>query len=118
MKKFLKLIIPPILLSLINNIKPSRYGWKGKYKTWVEASKYCTGYSDEIIIKQVRKSMMSVKMGLAVYERDSVLFKEAKIAIEIAPYIAVLLAKELGKDKLWEQQQIKEFNIITHEFYI
>jgi len=78
LKKFLKSIIPPILLSLFNKIKPSRYGWKGEYKTWVEASRQSTGYSEELIIKKVRESAMAVKLGLAAYERDSILFKDAK----------------------------------------
>ena len=78
MKKFLKLILPPILILLFKKIKPSRYGWKGKYKSWLEANEHCTGYSDETIIKKVRESMISVKTGLAVFERDSVLFKESK----------------------------------------
>ena len=62
----------------MRKIKPSRYGWKGKYKTWEDASKLSSGYDDEVIIKKVRESMMAVKMGLAAYERDSVLFKDAK----------------------------------------
>ena len=62
----------------MRKIKPSRYGWKGKYKTWEDASRLSLGYDDKIIINKVRESAMAVKMGLAAYERDSVLFKEAK----------------------------------------
>ena len=47
----------------MRKIKPSRYGWKGKYKTWEDASRLSSGYDNEIIIKKVRESMMAVKMG-------------------------------------------------------
>ena len=46
------------------------------------------------------------------------LFLDAKAAIEVAPLVASMLAKELGKDKLWQQQQIKEFNIIAKHYIL
>ena len=36
-------------MHFLKSIKISGYGWKGKYKTWAEATKHCTGYNDEII---------------------------------------------------------------------
>ena len=77
MKFFLKSIIPPILLTLYRRLKNPGNGWVGKYKTWSEAKKNSTGYDDKIIISKVRESMKAIKLGLAEYERDSVLFYEA-----------------------------------------
>lgn len=55
--------------------RPS-YGWFGDYSTWAEAKKVCTGYDNDTILDSVKASVMKVKNGEAVYERDSVLFDE------------------------------------------
>jgi glycerol-3-phosphate dehydrogenase len=46
------------------------------------------------------------------------LFLDAKSSIEVAPIVASILAKELGKDKLWQQQQIKEFTTIANHYVL
>ena len=50
--------------------------------------------------------------------RVRALFLDAKAAIEVAPLVASMLAKELGKDKLWQQQQIKEFTAIASHYIL
>lgn len=50
--------------------------------------------------------------------RVRALFLDAKAALEIAPLVTSILAKELGKDKLWEQQQIKEFTTIANHYVL
>jgi glycerol-3-phosphate dehydrogenase len=50
--------------------------------------------------------------------RVRALFLDAKSAIEVAPLVASILAKELGKDKLWQQQQIKEFITIANHYVL
>lgn len=68
----LKSIIPPILL---DNIKfRSKYGWFGDYSSWEDAQKDSLGYDSELILEKVKNSLLKVKNGEAVYERDSVLF--------------------------------------------
>ena len=37
------------------------------------------------------------------------LLLDAREAMRIAPEVASIIAKELGRDKAWEQQQVKEF---------
>jgi putative methyltransferase (TIGR04325 family) len=69
MKGFIKLLIRPILLNIIKNIKS---GWKGDYTSWQEAQNDATGYDSNEIIKTVRRSLPQVKNGKAMYERDSV----------------------------------------------
>ncbi len=50
--------------------------------------------------------------------RVRALFLDAKAAIEVAPIVASMLAKELGKDKLWQQQQINEFTTIANHYIL
>jgi glycerol-3-phosphate dehydrogenase len=42
--------------------------------------------------------------------RLRILFLDAKMAIEIAPQVAEIMAEELGKDKVWIDRQIAEFS--------
>ncbi len=48
--------------------------------------------------------------------RLRILFLNARIAIELGPKIAEIMAAELGKDQLWKQEQIKKFNIIARSY--
>jgi len=73
-KRTLKKIIPPIILDLIKPIK--RYGWFGNYENWEEVERLATGYDQDEIVETVRQSLLKVKNGDAVHERDSVLFEE------------------------------------------
>ena len=54
----------------------NKYGWFGEYEYWDDAQKNCTGYDSNEIIDKVIASLLKVKNGEAVYERDSVLFDE------------------------------------------
>jgi putative methyltransferase (TIGR04325 family) len=58
-------------------------GWFGNYSSWEEAEKECKGYDSKEILKKVRESVMKVKNGSAVYERDSVLFDEIQYSPEL-----------------------------------
>lgn len=50
--------------------------------------------------------------------RVRVLFLDAKAAIEIAPMVAQMLAKDLGKDKKWEEDQISNFLEIAKHYVL
>lgn len=76
MKKFIKSLIPPIVFNLLNQYRNRSYGWTGNYTTWKDAQKLSTGYENNEILQKVKKSLLKVKNGEAVYERDSVLFDE------------------------------------------
>ncbi|WP_170227987.1 TIGR04325 family methyltransferase [Vicingus serpentipes] len=52
------------------------HGWFGNYSKWEDAKKKCTGYDDFEILEKVKSSVLKVKNGEAVYERDSVIFDE------------------------------------------
>jgi len=69
-----KKLIPPIILEILK--KPSKYGYFGNYKTWQEALNNSIGYDSTAILEKVKNSLIKVKNGEAVYERDSVLFNK------------------------------------------
>ncbi|MDD3465759.1 MAG: methyltransferase, TIGR04325 family [Campylobacterales bacterium] len=74
MKDILKKFIPPVVFDLVRKIKKSPYGWHGACTSWSEARRISDGYAKSDILEKVKNSLMLVKEGKAVYERDSVLF--------------------------------------------
>lgn len=56
--------------------KTPRSGWMGNYSSWDSALKNCDGYDKLSIVEKIKTSVMKVKNGEAVYERDSVIFNE------------------------------------------
>jgi glycerol-3-phosphate dehydrogenase len=50
--------------------------------------------------------------------RVRTLFLDARATLEIIPIVAKMLAKELNKDSLWEQQQINEFTKIANQYVL
>ena len=48
--------------------------------------------------------------------RTRALFLNARAAITMAPAVARLLARELGRDEAWQQRQIREFDTIAAGF--
>lgn len=46
------------------------------------------------------------------------LFLEAKAALEAAPAVAQLLAAELGRDQVWQTQQVSDFAAIAQHYLI
>ncbi|MEO5911175.1 MAG: TIGR04325 family methyltransferase [Pelobium sp.] len=78
-KNIIKAIVPPILYATIQNFRKfDRTGitWSGDFKTWDDAEAECTGYDTDLILEECKNSMLKIKSGEAVYERDSVLFDE------------------------------------------
>jgi putative methyltransferase (TIGR04325 family) len=59
----------------------SKYGWFGDYKNWDELVSLSGGYQASDILDKTLASLIKIKNGEAVYERDSVLFDE-----KIYPY--------------------------------
>jgi putative methyltransferase (TIGR04325 family) len=74
MRQFIKLLTPPLVLNIYRRIFNYRYGWKGDYETWKDAKDISTGYDADTIVQTVKKSLLKVKKGEEVYERDSVIF--------------------------------------------
>jgi glycerol-3-phosphate dehydrogenase len=59
---------------------------------------------------------MSRTVDDVLARRTRALFLNARAAIAMAPVVARLLARELGRDEAWQQRQISEFNQIAAGF--
>lgn len=69
------------------------------------------------VVWAVRSEMArSVEDVLA--RRVRVLFLDAKLSIEMAPKVAQVLAKELGKDEQWQKQQVESYTALAKGFLI
>lgn len=100
MKKLIKSLIPPIFLDVYRKYKSSKYGWHGSYKSWEEAKDSSSGYDSDEILQKVRSSLLKVKNGEAVYERDSVIFDEVQYSWPLLAGLMFTGAKSGGALKV------------------
>jgi len=96
----LKPFIPPILLNILKRIGVNKYGWKGNYKSWSEVENDSIGYDSDKILQQVKSSLLKVKRGEAVYERDSVIFNEIQYSWQLLAGLMFASAKSGGSIKV------------------
>ena len=96
LKKFIKSFIPPILLNIVRKFRNNKHGWKGNYKTWQNAQDNSSGYDTDNILQTVKTSVLKVKNGEAVYERDSVLFDEIQYSWQLLTGLMFCSAKMGG----------------------
>lgn len=93
-KRVLKRLLKPYL----NSQKPQAENanlWNGDYASWGEAGQNCAGYDAVNILEKVKDSILKVKNGEAVYERDSVLFDKMEYSKElVAAFTSIALEKE------------------------
>jgi putative methyltransferase (TIGR04325 family) len=89
-KSIIKSVLRPVMVSALRpkEIKFNTQGipnllaseitvrWSGDYKSWNEVKEIAEGYDSAHILEKCRTSLLKVKKGEAVYERDSVLFDE------------------------------------------
>jgi putative methyltransferase (TIGR04325 family) len=89
--------LPPVFLRWYRAyVHP--YGYFGSYDSWEAVLQKTTGYDSEVILNKVKKAMLQVKEGRAVYERDSVLFDKTQYSW---PLLAGLLRiAALNKNRL------------------
>ena len=78
------------------NSKP-KYGFLGSYKSWEDAAKASTGYDSEIILEKAKASLLKVKNGEAVHERDTVLFDEVQYSWPLLAGLMWVAAQSEGK---------------------
>ncbi len=64
------------------------------------------------------RNEMSRTLDDALARRTRALLLNAKAAIAIAPRVAGLLAKELGRDEAWQQEQIKAFTALAQQYIL
>ncbi len=109
--------------------------WENEYASYEEAKQFCQGYEAAHILEKVSDSLLKVKNGEAVYERDSVLFDELqhnwaliaileKIAIEKNLRLNVVdFGGSLGSTffyvkKIMPLQILLKWSIIEQQHYV
>ncbi len=100
MKRIIKLLTPPILWNAIKKLKKNKYGWSGDYPTWQDAQKDADGYDSAKILTKVKDSLLKVKSGKAVYERDSLIFDKIEYSWQLLSGLMFAAAKSGGKLKV------------------
>lgn len=71
--------------------------WTGNYATWEEANDLCTGYDNQIILNKCLDSLLKVKNGEAVYERDSYLFDKIQYSWALLAILLKISAENNGR---------------------
>ncbi len=87
LKQFVRLLVPPILLLPFRRLR-SQIAFRGNYASWSDALAAAQGYDADIILRTQLDAARKVRDGLAVYERDSVIFDEIEYSF---PLLAALL---------------------------
>ena len=62
------------------------------------------------------RNEMCVTVEDALARRTRALMLDAKAAMEAAPLVAGMMAKEMGKDEYWIKEQINNFNLIAGNY--
>jgi glycerol-3-phosphate dehydrogenase len=45
-------------------------------------------------------------------------FLDPRLAVAVAPVVAEILARELGRDTMWQQQQVASFTLLAQGFCV
>ncbi len=102
MKRLIKDLIPPFFFRILTSLfLKNKNTFKGSFQSWSEAQHFSSGYDHHLILEKVLNSTLKVKNGLAIYERDSVIFDEIqyswglisslqKVALEHSSKLCVL----------------------------
>jgi len=93
-KSFAKKVLPDNLVRLITGFF---YGWNGDYPSWDEALKRSSGYDAKLILEKVSVSAGKVRDGLAVYERDSVLYDEIEYSYPVLSGLLWIAGQNEGR---------------------
>lgn len=94
--KTFKNYLPPIFLLILHRIKNNKILFKGKFLTWAEAQKKCSGYDSKNILKKVLNATIKVKNGEAAFERDSIIFNEIEYVWPVLAGLMFVAAKNRG----------------------
>lgn len=95
--KFLKGLIPPIIWNLCRYLASGNSGFYGDYDDWQKAKIDSTGYESDVILAKVKASLLKVKNGDAVYERDGVVFDELQYAWPLLASLMFATSKSGGR---------------------
>lgn len=93
-KSIIKNITPPVLLRSMTGLF---YGWSGNFSSWEKAKSKTSGYDRDNILERVKRSLLKVKNGEAVYERDSVIFDKVYYSFPLLSALSMVAMKKNGK---------------------
>jgi len=93
-KQIVKKIVP---ISVLRLIASYRYGFFGPYENWHAVQKKTVGYEHETILAKVESAVTMVKSGMAVYERDSVIFKKPEYSWFMVSALLYIARRECDK---------------------
>ncbi|TDQ09251.1 TIGR04325 family methyltransferase [Pedobacter metabolipauper] len=124
-----------MLKTIFSKRKREQYGWFGDYPSWSKVTSAAGGYDSDIILQKTKDSLLKVKAGEAVYERDSVIFNEKEYPYSLLAYLmlSVTIKKrplhilDFGGSLGSTYYQIKDFltsdkcaswNVVEQEHYV
>ena len=103
-RKAVKLLTPPLFLlpfrqPVASDEAPSGAPplYKGRYPSWEAAAQAATGYDAANILEIQRGAMRKVRDGMAVYERDSVVFDEIEYFFPSLAALALIASRSGNK---------------------
>jgi len=99
-KRLFQKLTPPVIWDLLVSKAKEEEEiqgllWEGPYSSWTDAAREVTGYDQSGILEKCKESLLKVKNGEAVYERDSVIFDEIQYSW---PLLAALQKAALDND--------------------
>ncbi|MBK5196009.1 MAG: glycerol-3-phosphate dehydrogenase/oxidase, partial [Proteiniphilum sp.] len=74
-------------------------------------------YTVAEIVWAVQKEM-ACTIDDVLARRVRALYMDAKVSVEMAPAVASIMAKELKKDKAWEEEQVREYSSLAKNYFI
>lgn len=96
-KALIRNFCPPILFEFLQSLRAQRrLSFSGDYSSWVEAQAETSGYDTDIIFNRVYESALKVKLGEAVFERDSVCFYKEEFRWEVLACLLFIASKKGG----------------------
>jgi len=120
---------------IIRRLLNDRSMWSGDFASWQAASQGGQGYSSDEILKKVKKAVLKVKHGDAVYERDSVLFEKIEYswpllaslmwvasknnsALKVLDFGGSLGSSYFQNKKFLDELHYIEWNIVEQEDFV
>ena len=92
--------IKNFIRSLISRLGLNQSMWSGDFRSWENALQKSEGYSSLKILEKVKKAVLKVKNGEAVYERDSVLFDKIEYSWPLLSSLMWVAAKNSSSLKV------------------
>jgi putative methyltransferase (TIGR04325 family) len=71
--------------------------WSGDYASMAHALEHCEGYDADDIVEKCKTALLEVLAGRALYERDSILFHEARFDWELLGIVQHIAWKKQGR---------------------